>query len=46
MASRGRKASGDGAGAIGTVNPNRANKKKRPETEPFYIYEVQAYEPQ
>ncbi len=33
------------AGPIGTVNPNPADKKARPDTQPFYIYEVEAFDP-
>jgi hypothetical protein len=34
------------AGAIGTVNPNLADKKKtRPEMDSFYIYQAEAFDP-
>jgi hypothetical protein len=33
------------SGAIGTVNPNPADKKKRPDSDSFHIYQVEAVEP-
>lgn len=33
------------SGAIGTVNPNPNDKKLRPTSDTFYIYEVEAFEP-